>query len=145
MTPTETGGKVNPTRARSQPTPELAVLHVLADETGRGHIHRCAIDGLTFAQVVPDVPRSGGPLPSRTSPVVRYGCCPTVGRAAGTVTRPSSGSSRSAAVGPSRPKTAPVWRWARERSTSDDLDSTPDEDGRVGHDSGVLGAEPCTV
>ena len=38
------------------PAPEPTVLHVVTDQAGRSHIHRCAIDGLVLGQVAADVP-----------------------------------------------------------------------------------------
>ena len=126
--------------------PEPTVLHVLADESGRSHIHRCAIDGFILAQVVPDVP-----------PVWRAPAARDVASRAIWVL--PSGWRGGWHRNPARQWVIPLsGRWfvqtqdgARvemgpgDMHLGDDLDSTPDEYGRVGHDSGVLGEEPCTV
>jgi len=71
---------------------------------------------------------------------------PTGWRGAGTETRPASGSiPLSGHWFVQTQDGARVEMGPGEMHLGDDLDSVPDEYGRVGHDSGVLGNEPCTV
>jgi len=136
----------NPPIPPAPRAPEPTVLHVFTDEAGRSHVHRCAIDGLTLAQVVPHVP-----------PVWRVPAEHDVASRAVWVL--PAGWRGGWHRNPARQWVIPLsGRWfvetqdgARvemgpgEMHLGDDLDSTPDEHGRVGHDSGVLGDEPCTV
>ena len=130
----------------SPPTPEPTVLHVVTDQAGRSHIHRCAIDGLVLGQVAADVPAvwqapAVHDVASRAIWVLPTGW--------------HGGWHRN----PTRQWVIPLTgRWFVETQDGarvemgpgdmhlgDDVNSTPDERGRVGHDSGVLSDEPCTV
>ena len=128
------------------PAPRPTILHVLTDAVGRSRIHRCAIEGLTFGQVVADVPPVWRTAAEHDVASHAIWVLPTGWRGAWH-------------RNPARQWLIPLrGRWfvetqdgARvemgpgEMHLGDDLDSTPDELGRVGHDSGVLGDEPCTV
>jgi len=128
------------------PAPEPTVLHVLTDETGRSHIHRCAIDGLTLGQVVADIPRvwqtpAAHDVASRAVWVLPSGWRGGWHRnPARQWIIPLSGSWFVETQDGARVVMGPG-----EMHLGDDLDSTRDEHGRVGHDSGVLGDQPCTV
>jgi hypothetical protein len=119
---------------------------VLTDHAGRSQIHRCAINGLTLGQVVAGVPAvwrspAAHDVASRAVWVLPAGW--------------RGGWHRN----PARQWVIPLTgRWfvqtqdgARvemgpgDMHLGDDLESTADEYGRVGHDSGVIGDQPCTV
>ena len=131
---------------QSPSTPEPTVLHVLTDARGRSHIHRCAIDGLTLAAVVPDVPPVWR-APAEHDVASRAMWVLPTGWRGGWHRNPArqwviplSGHWFVQTQDGARVEMGPG-----EMHLGDDLDSVPDEYGRVGHDSGVLGNEPCTV
>ena len=127
-------------------SPDITLLHVLTGPDGLTCTHRCTVQGLTMQQVGSDIPPVWA-----TDPVAD-----TRSRAVWVLPPGWRGGWHR---NPSRQWVIPIsGRWWVETQDGtrtemgpgdihlgDDLDARPDAEGRIGHDSGVIGDEPLVV
>ncbi len=126
--------------------PAIHQVHVTTDEHGHTVTHRCQIDSFSMMKTIDDSPPMWATEPN-SDPVSRSVWVMPPGWEGGWHTNPQ----RQIVVSLSG-----RW-WVRTQDGvrsvmgpgdvhfGDDVDAVPDAQGRIGHDSGVEGDEPCVL